>query len=52
MILGALAFAAYSFLVCQLLMRWRCSALTATASATALWLVLALGSKQLILGQP
>src|SRR5215469_13368272 len=34
MILGAVAFALYSFLVCQLLMRARLSALTATAMAT------------------
>src|SRR6478736_10211179 len=38
MILGAIALAVYSFLVCQLLMRVRCSALTATLAATAVWL--------------
>jgi hydrogenase-4 membrane subunit HyfE len=50
MILGALALAAYSLLVCQLLMRARWSALAATTTATLLWLAIALGSKQLLIG--
>ena len=50
MILGAIAFALYSFLVCQLLMRVRCSALTATAGATVAWLAVAIGLKQILLG--
>jgi hypothetical protein len=50
MILGAIAFAVYSFLVCQLLMRVRCSALTATAAATVAWLLVAIGLKQILLG--
>jgi hypothetical protein len=50
MILGAVAFAVYSFLVCQLLMRVRCSALAATAAATAAWLAVAFGLKQILLG--
>jgi Protein of unknown function (DUF3147) len=50
MILGALALTVYSFLVCQLLMRVRCSTLTATTAATAAWLVIALGLKQVLLG--
>ena len=50
MIIGAVALAAYSFLVCQLLMRLRCSALAATAVATVAWLVVAVGLKQALLG--
>ena len=50
MILGAIALAVYSFLVCQLLMRVRCSALTATLAATPVWLIVAVGLKQVFLG--
>jgi hypothetical protein len=50
MILGALALAAYSLLVCQLLMRPRWPALAATTSSILPWLAIALGSKQLFLG--
>ena len=50
MIIGAIALAVYSFLVCQLLMRVRSSALTATAVATIAWLVIAVGLKQVVLG--
>ncbi len=50
MILGAIALAVYSFLVRQLLMRVRCSALTATLAATAVWLMVAVGLKQVFLG--
>jgi hypothetical protein len=50
MILGALALAAYSLLVCQLLMRARWSALAATTAAIFLWLAMALGSQQLLIG--
>ena len=50
MILGALALAVYSFLVCQLLMRVRCSALAATVAAIVAWLVVAIGLKQVLLG--
>lgn len=50
MILGAIALAVYSFLVCQLLMRVRCSALAATLAATAVWLMVAVGLKQVFLG--
>jgi uncharacterized membrane protein len=41
MIIGAIALAIYSFLVCQPLMRVRSSALSATAVATVAWLVVA-----------
>jgi hypothetical protein len=47
MILGALALAAYSLLVCELVMRARWSALAATTAAMLPWL--AFGSKQLFL---
>jgi len=50
MIIGAIALAVYSFLVCQLLMRLRYSALAATAVATVVWLVIAVGLKQAVLG--
>jgi hypothetical protein len=50
MILGAVALAVYSFLVCQLLMRLRCSALSGALAATVAWLIVALGLKQVLLG--
>ena len=50
MILGAIALCVYSFLVCQLLMRVRCSALRATLAATVVWLVVAVALKQVLLG--
>jgi hypothetical protein len=50
MILGAVAFAVYSFLVCQLLMRLRCSAVAATLTATVAWLAVAIGLEQILLG--
>ena len=50
MILGAIALCIYSFLVCQLLMRVRCSALSATLAATVVWLVVAIALKQVLLG--
>jgi hypothetical protein len=49
MILGALALAVYSLVVCHLLMRLRWSALAATTSAILLWLAMALGSKHLLM---
>jgi uncharacterized membrane protein (GlpM family) len=50
MILGAITLCAYCALVCQLLMRCRLSAVVATGSALALWLVAALGLEQLLSG--
>ena len=50
MILGSLALALYSLAVCQLLMRVRWSALTATTTSIFLWLAVALGSKHLFIG--
>lgn len=43
MIYGALALACYSVAVCHLLMRLRLSALSATITAFAVWLVVAFG---------
>jgi uncharacterized protein DUF3147 len=50
MILGAAALAAYSFVVCQLLMRADWSALKATFIALAVWLAVSVGLKQLLIG--
>lgn len=50
MIFGAVALAAYSFVVCQLLMRARWSAKAATVAALAAWLVVALGLEQALPG--
>jgi len=47
MILSSLAFALYSVVVCQLLMRVRCSALTATTAAFFFGWLRRLGPKQL-----
>jgi hypothetical protein len=50
MMIGALALAIYSVVVCQLLMRLRASAIMATGSALAVWFALSLGLKQLMIG--
>lgn len=50
MVLGAIAFAAYSFVVCQLLIRLRWSALVATLVAVIVWLGVAFGLKFVVLG--
>jgi Protein of unknown function (DUF3147) len=50
MALGAVAFFLYGFVVCQLLMRFRFSALAASSSALTVWLAAAFGLKQLLLG--
>jgi hypothetical protein len=50
MILGSIALAAYSFVVCQLLLRAEWSALKATLASLAIWLVAAIGLKQLLIG--
>ena len=50
MVLGALALALYSLVVCQLLMRLRWSALAASTAAILPWLAVALESKQLLIG--
>ncbi|MBR0750927.1 DUF3147 family protein [Bradyrhizobium jicamae] len=47
MILGAVALAAYSFIVCQLLMRADLSASKSTVSALVVWIAVAVGLKQL-----
>ena len=50
MIVGALALALYSLVVCQLLMRLRWSALAATTNVGLVWLAVVLVSKQLLIG--
>ncbi|MCS3546063.1 putative membrane protein (GlpM family) [Bradyrhizobium japonicum] len=50
MVLGSIALAAYSCVVCQLLMRAEWSALKATLAALAVWLMAAIGLKQLLIG--
>jgi Protein of unknown function (DUF3147) len=50
MVLGSAAFLIYSFFVCQLLMRFRISALTATSSMLAVWLAVAFGLKRMLIG--
>jgi hypothetical protein len=50
MIIGAAALAIYSFIVCQFLMRVRCSALAATLAATVAWLAVAICLEQGLLG--
>ena len=50
MILGAIALAAYSFVVCQLLMRLRWSALGTTSLAIIVWLGIAIGLEHVLWG--
>ena len=50
MILGAIALSLYCVVVCQLHMRFRFSAVTATGSSLVLWLVMTLGFKQILIG--
>jgi hypothetical protein len=50
MIVGAIALAAYSFVVCQFLMRLRWSALWATAVAIIVWLGIAIGLEHSLWG--
>jgi hypothetical protein len=50
MVLGAIALAAYSFVVCQLLMRFQWTALKATFAALGVWIIIAVGLKQLLIG--
>lgn len=50
MILGALALAVYSIVVCQLLMRFRWSAPSAALAALAVWLAVAFGLEQMLPG--
>jgi hypothetical protein len=50
MIAGSFALAAYSIAVCQLMMRFDCSAPVATSLTLLLWLAFAFGAKLLLLG--
>ena len=49
MIIGSAALAAYSFLVCQLLIRFRTTALKATALAAVAWFAVAFGLRYALL---
>jgi hypothetical protein len=49
MVLGAIALAFYSFTVCQLLIRFRWSAISAASLTIALWLAIAIGAQHLLL---
>jgi hypothetical protein len=50
MLVGAVAFMVFACLVCQLLMRLRASALTATTTMLVAWIAVAFGLKQLLIG--
>jgi hypothetical protein len=50
MMIGALALAAYSCVVCQLLMRANASALAATGAALSVWLAVAVGLERILIG--
>jgi len=50
MVFGAIALAAYSFVVCQLLMRMQWSALAATTTAIVAWFGVAFGLKFVLTG--
>lgn len=50
MVIGSLALAVYSFLICQLLIRFRTTALAATAPSVIAWLAVALGFRYGLLG--
>jgi hypothetical protein len=50
MVLGAFALLVFSFIVCQVLMRFRMSAVVATGSALVIWMLVAFGLKQAVIG--
>jgi hypothetical protein len=50
MMIGALALALYSLVVCQLLMRARLSSVLSTGAATVLWLTVAIGAEYMLFG--
>jgi hypothetical protein len=50
MVLGSVALAVYSLIVCQLLMRLRWPALRATGVAMIAWLAVAVGLQRILLG--
>ena len=50
MVLGAFALLVFSFIVCQVLMRFRMSAVAATGSALVIWMLVAFGLKQAVIG--
>ena len=50
MLLGSIALAAYSLLVCQILIRLRWSAMKSTLAAAAAWFAVAFGLERMLLG--
>jgi uncharacterized membrane protein (GlpM family) len=50
MMIGAVALVVYCLVVCQLLKRFRLSATAATGTALLVWIAVATGSKQLLIG--
>jgi hypothetical protein len=50
MVVGALALLFYCLVVCQILVRFRIPAVAATGSALAVWMLVAFGLKQIVLG--
>jgi hypothetical protein len=50
MILGAIALAAYSLCVCEIIERFRCGAFLATTLTLPVWFSIAFGSKWLLFG--
>jgi hypothetical protein len=50
MAIGALAFAVFSFLVCQLIMRLNWSAFAASATGLMFWFIAALGVEHFLIG--
>jgi len=50
MVCGAIALAAFGFLVCQILMRLRWSALAATTTSVVAWFAVAFALKFMLLG--
>ena len=52
MVIGTFALAVYSAAVCQLLIRFRWSALAATTCSLVLWMALAIGAEQILVAVP
>ncbi|WP_346658077.1 DUF3147 family protein [Bradyrhizobium sp. 157] len=50
MAIGALAFALFGFIACQLIMRFSWSSFAASATALLVWFIAALGIEQLLIG--
>jgi Protein of unknown function (DUF3147) len=50
MIIGSIALALFSVIVCQIVMRFRCSALSATSLALVIWAAVAFGTNYILFG--